>query len=296
MLRAAVAAAALVLTVAGPASARPQSDAPGNDGTIKIDGLPLDDLLDNEPHVGCNFQVDFFGFVHAEDLTAEVTFEAVAPTPGGVILTRDVNLEADLAAELDEGVAADVAADVAGEVGADVAGELATDALDDLPLDAGVALNARARFDLWSEGLADIEPHPENGWHVKLTVRVNAGSIGADVKTKVFWVQDCGTSSSTTSSTTPSASSTSTTAPEGPDDGTPPSTGGPQEPAPGSGPSDDDGSGSPGTGRPGTDDDDNGGGGLPLTGSNTLPLLGAGLGLLGLGGGTLYGARRLRSG
>ncbi len=35
---------------------------PGNNGTIKIDGAAFDDAPNNEPHVGCTFQVDFYGF------------------------------------------------------------------------------------------------------------------------------------------------------------------------------------------------------------------------------------------
>ena len=39
--------------------------------------------------------------------------------------------------------------------------------------------------------LSGIEPHPQQGVHVKLTVNAE-GSRGADVKHKVFWVTDCG--------------------------------------------------------------------------------------------------------
>ena len=34
------------------------------------------------------------------------------------------------------------------------------------------------------------EPHPIQGYHVKLTVNA-PGSIGADTKYKVFWVTGC---------------------------------------------------------------------------------------------------------
>ena len=51
----------------------------GDNGTIKIDDLPFDDLPNNEPHVGCTFQVDFYGFDEG-DLNADVTFEAHPPT------------------------------------------------------------------------------------------------------------------------------------------------------------------------------------------------------------------------
>ena len=38
------------------------ADPPGNNGTIKIDDVEFDDHPNNEPHVGCTFQVDFYGF------------------------------------------------------------------------------------------------------------------------------------------------------------------------------------------------------------------------------------------
>jgi LPXTG-motif cell wall-anchored protein len=80
-------------------------------------------------------------------------------------------------------------------------------------------LDASQTYDLTAL-LQAFEPHPQQGWHVKLTVN-NEGSQGADVKHKVFWVGPCApppttptTSPSTTSTSTTSTSSTSTTAPE----------------------------------------------------------------------------------
>ena len=64
-------ALAAVIGAAGPAGA--QADPPGNNGTVKIDGVEFDDHPDNEPHVGCEFQVDFYGFDEG-DLYADVTF------------------------------------------------------------------------------------------------------------------------------------------------------------------------------------------------------------------------------
>jgi hypothetical protein len=45
----------------------------------KVDRVPFDDHPDNQPHVGCVFQIDFYGFDQG-DLNAEVTFEAQPPT------------------------------------------------------------------------------------------------------------------------------------------------------------------------------------------------------------------------
>jgi hypothetical protein len=51
---------------------------PGNNGTIKIDDTPFDDLPNNEPYVGCTFRVDFYGYDEG-DLFADVTFESHPP-------------------------------------------------------------------------------------------------------------------------------------------------------------------------------------------------------------------------
>lgn len=51
--------------------------------------------------------------------------------------------------------------------------------------------------------------HPKQGFHVKLTIRA-AGSIGADVKHKVFWVK-CPAAVTTTTTTTTTTTLTTTT-------------------------------------------------------------------------------------
>ena len=126
-------------------------DPPGNNGTVKIDGVEFDDAPNNEPHVGCIFEVDFYGYDEG-DLQAAVTFEAQAPTAGGVLLEDIV------------------------DIGEDAAG-------------GGTDLDASVEYNL-ATALAGIEPHPQQGYHVKLTVNAE-GSIGADVKHKVFWVTGC---------------------------------------------------------------------------------------------------------
>jgi hypothetical protein len=149
----------LFTLLAIPAAADPGGpsaghDPAGNNGTIKIDGQPFDDAADNEPHPGCTFQVDFYGF-DAGSLMADVTFEAWAPTAGGVLLQDQVPIGEDSHAG-----------------GGSERG-----------------LDASRTYDL-SSALAGIAPHPKQGWHVRLTVHAD-GSQGADVKHKMFWVQDC---------------------------------------------------------------------------------------------------------
>jgi hypothetical protein len=143
-----MAALAASLAIAGPVSAGPD----GNNGTVKIDGEPFDDLPNNEPHVGCVFQVDFYGFDEGY-LFADVTFEAVAPTPGGVVGGGDVFIGEDSNAG-------------GGSEG---------------------GLDASATFPLDLTGLV---PHPNQGYHIRLTIHAD-GSQGADTKHKTFWVTGC---------------------------------------------------------------------------------------------------------
>ncbi|MGQ0521507.1 MAG: LPXTG cell wall anchor domain-containing protein [Actinomycetota bacterium] len=171
-----LAAVPAVLLWAAPSEA---ADPPGNNGTVKIDGVAFDDHPDNEPHVGCTFQVDFYGYDQG-DLDATVTFTYQPPTerPGD-----------------DQVVLTDTLA-----IGGDAAGG-ATD------------LDASKTYTL---DLSGVTPHPIQGFHLKLTVHAE-GSQGADVKFKVFWVTGCvtpvttTTTSSTTTTSTTSTTTTSTT-------------------------------------------------------------------------------------
>ena len=153
-------AACLVATIPGQASA----DPPGNNGTVKIDGAAFDDHPDNEPHVGCIFQVDWYGFDEGEELFSHVTFEVHPPTGKPAILLED-----------DVFIGEDDNSGGGSEAG----------------------LDASETYDL-STLLQGFEPHPQQGWHVKLTTN-NDGSQGADVKHKVFWVSGCETPPTTTS-------------------------------------------------------------------------------------------------
>jgi hypothetical protein len=161
--------------LANLASAAP--NPPGNNGTVKIDDVPFDDAPNNEPHVGCTFEVDFYGYDQG-NLNAEVTFESHPPTgPVQVLLTDTVFIGED---------------DNSGG-----GSELGLDASREYTLD-----------------FTGIEPHPNQGFHVKLTVNAE-GSQGADTKHKVFWVTGCGGVSPTTTTTTlPEETTTTTTLPE----------------------------------------------------------------------------------
>jgi hypothetical protein len=168
---------AIVAALAGTGAGQTPPDPPGDNGTIKVDGLDFDSHPDNEPHVGCVFQIDFYNFDQG-DFTATLTFDGQPPTGGGQLLTDQVFIGAD-------------------------------------PAGGGNDLDASKTMDL-SAALAGIPPHPVQGHHVQLTVNA-PGSIGNDTKHKVFWVEGCGQppGTTTTSPTTapPPPPSPTTTAP-----------------------------------------------------------------------------------
>jgi hypothetical protein len=164
---------AMVTSLAGLASAAP--NPPGNNGTVKVDDVPFDDLPNNEPHVGCVFQVDFYGYDEG-DLDATVTFESHPPTGPVVTLLTDTVF-----------------------IGED----------DNSGGGSEAGLDASETYTLDFTG---IEPHPNQGFHVKLTVNAE-GSQGADVKHKVFWSTGCvpAPTTTTTAPTTTTSSTTTTT-------------------------------------------------------------------------------------
>lgn len=89
--------------------------APGNNGTIKVDGEPYDTSKGMEPHVGCEFRVLYWGFDEGDDLQSTLTFTAHAPTSGDFSFTDTITLgdgEPDVAGPynlVDELIAAGIA-------------------------------------------------------------------------------------------------------------------------------------------------------------------------------------------
>jgi hypothetical protein len=142
-----------LLSGAGPALA----DPPGDNGTIKIGETSFDTHPNNEPKVGCRFQIDFYGFDKG-GLFATYTFDLRGSTPGGTLESGEVFIGEDEAA-------------------------------------GGTDLDAEVTAEL-SQALENSGVEPKNGrWQVKLTVHAD-GSHGADTKFKVFKVQGpCGTGS-----------------------------------------------------------------------------------------------------
>jgi LPXTG-motif cell wall-anchored protein len=196
------------------------------------------------------FQVDFYGFDEGR-LLADVAFESHPPTgPVQVLLTDKVFIGED---------------DNAG--GGSQAG-----------------LDASATYALDFTG---IQPHPNQGFHVKLTVHAD-GSQGADTKHKVFWVTGCGSGTTTTTTsrgggskaTTTSGTTTTTDASRQGTTTTTSAGGGSASSGPG--------------GSAGASASSAAAGGLPLTGANAVSLLAAGLALVGLGTATLLARSRQR--
>lgn len=172
----------LGIAMIGPANA----DPPGNNATVKIDGIDFDVHSDNQPHPSCGFEVDFYGY--EASVPYKVEFSVQPPTGDVVIYTTAGVLDADDA--------------TGGGSEAGLDGEVAVDLSDELTA---------------------FTPHPVQGFHVELAVTAPDGTPqGTDGKSKVFWVGPCGppdptttTSTSTTSTSTtttqPTTTSTSTT-------------------------------------------------------------------------------------
>lgn len=142
-------------------------DPAGNNGTVKIAALgDLDTIPNNTPHPGCTFQVEWYGFDEGEDVVSTVTFAAHAPT-------SDVVIGGTSPSEV--------------FVGGDPASGAGTE----------TGLDGRQAYTLSFDG----EPHPKQGYHVKLTVST-PHSLGNDTKTKVFWVAPCEEEAATGGETT----------------------------------------------------------------------------------------------
>ena len=157
-------------TPAGEADPTAGTRPPGNNGVVKVDARPFDDAPDNEPHVGCTYQIDFYGYDEG-DLEATYLLELHSPTGSGTLLTGTTPIGED-------------------------------------PAGGGTDLDASVTLYLEEEVAASREePHPNQGFHVKLTVEAE-GSIGADTKHKVFWVT-CSPPHGTTVTPTPSPTTVS---------------------------------------------------------------------------------------
>jgi hypothetical protein len=148
---AAVLASFIIIGVPSTATA----GGPGNNGTVKVAPYgDVDSIPNNTPHVGCTFQLEWYGF--DANVASTVTFEQQSPTTDGTM-------------------------SVAGESPVTLDGDPGNGAGND-------GFDATAPYTLSFTGA----PHPQQGYHVALTISTPE-SNGATVKHKVFWVEGCGT-------------------------------------------------------------------------------------------------------
>jgi LPXTG-motif cell wall-anchored protein len=162
------------VTIAGASGA--WADPPGNNGTVKINSQDVDsnDDISNQPHVPCDFQVEFFGF--DEGQTATITFTIHPPSGDGDVLLSE------------------------------------TQTVSDDPAGGGLNdVDAVFKYSGTTFGLDRFSAQPQQGFHVKLTIE-SAGVPGGK-KHKVFWLQCAPTTPSPSPSTTPAPSSAPSTTP-----------------------------------------------------------------------------------
>ncbi|WP_143194075.1 LPXTG cell wall anchor domain-containing protein [Micromonospora sp. CB01531] len=155
------AAATALLGLAAPAWATGNPhNPPGDNGTVKIDGMPFSDKVDNEPHVTCEFELEFFNF--DENQKANVTLWAQPPssTPKDKVVWSRQNVL--------------------------ISNDPASGAENDH--DEVIRLSAN---DLDLSGLTQ----KQQGYHIKLDVELIGGK-SADGKHKVFWLKPCASSES----------------------------------------------------------------------------------------------------
>lgn len=148
----------------------------GNNGFVKVnEEVVPDGIPQNDPHVSCTFNVEFYNYDANAGYYADVVFELQNPTAGA-------------------GYSIHVTGNTHPFIGADSAG-------------GGNDLDARETYKLTFTGT----PQANQGFHVKLTIHAD-GSKGADVKHKVFWVKPCEAPTSDSGHVLGDAASTTTPA------------------------------------------------------------------------------------
>lgn len=161
-----VAQGALLASAASSANAQ----APGNNGTVKIENVDVDSTDDennaNRPHVACPFAVRWYGYDEGTRAFA-MSFEAQMPSGTGTVAV--------------------LSGPTAGAFGGGGSGD---------------QLDHEEVYELDTTGLTEQE---NQGFHIKLTVTTD-GSQGNDTKSKAFWMTACATEP--TESPTPSESPT----------------------------------------------------------------------------------------
>jgi len=170
-----IVAVALGVTALSAFAAPNRSTGPGNNGTVKLDQIPIDDTTPgNQPHVGCPFGLDWYGF----DANARTSVEFRVWNPSTATDGREV-----------------LAANVYDPATGAFLGQTTNDTFNldaDGPAGGGsqAGWDGSRSYDL-TPGLAQYgEAAAGQGYHVKVTIRTET-SRGADVKHKVFWTDAC---------------------------------------------------------------------------------------------------------
>lgn len=151
---------------------------PGNNGTIKIEGIILEEGPntpghDNDPHVSCPFAIQWYGI---DNGLQRVTVAFTAQPPSGQFQAVPVTSGPTSFSDFGSG--------------------------------AGGTFNFSRTYQLDTSGL---HKQPQQGYHVKVVV-TDTFSQGNDTKSKVFWLGLC-TQPATSPSPTPSESVSPTPTP-----------------------------------------------------------------------------------
>ena len=174
----ATAVAGMVLAVVGIATSPADADnsnpgPPSNNGTVKLDGLDLNDGPghtgkpndpdetdpDNDPHLTCGFQLEFFNFDAGQ--LADIVFTAHPPTGENGVLSEQLQVV----------------------ISNDGSGGAEND--PDAVFDYDVASFDLSQF---------TSVHDVHGWHIKLDLTVydaDGKKVPGAQKHKVFWAEGC---------------------------------------------------------------------------------------------------------
>jgi LPXTG-motif cell wall-anchored protein len=134
---------------------------PGDNGTVKIDGAPFEDEVDNQPHVTCDFELEFFNFDEGQKANITLWAQPPSSTPNDKVVWSKSNVL--------------------------ISNDPASGAENDH--DEVIKLSAK---DL---DLTGLKLQDQQGYHIKLDVDLTDGKAFDD-KHKVFWLQPCESSES----------------------------------------------------------------------------------------------------
>jgi hypothetical protein len=166
------------------------STGPGNNGTVKLDLIPIDDTTPgNQPHVGCPFGVDWYGFdANARTSVEFRIWDPSTGTEGRQLLTANVT-DPSSGAFLGQTSNDTFNLDADGPAGG--GSQAGWDGSRSYDLTPGLLQYGQYAAGHGTGHPARLDGMPENdGYHVKVTIRTQT-SHGADVKHKVFWTGLC---------------------------------------------------------------------------------------------------------